>query len=88
MPENRFTCKRFLDSSSGAVPWLYLHALLAQKLGSKNLSPRLNASAARGSGSNQEWLPGVMAHSALLWLEIPIQITGKWWSDKRIEVLA
>ena len=32
--------------------------------------------------------PGAMAHSALLWLEIPIRITGKWWCDKRIEGLA
>ena len=35
-----------------------------------------------------EKLPGVSAQSALLWLELPIRITGKWWCDKRIEVLA
>jgi len=28
-----------------------------------------------------------MAQSALLWLELRIRITGKWWCDKRIEVL-
>jgi len=35
----------------------------------------------------QEWLAGVSAHSPLLWLEIPIRITGQWWCDKRIEAL-
>lgn len=33
------------------------------------------------------WLPGVSAHSPLLWLDIPIRITGGWWCDKRIEVM-
>jgi hypothetical protein len=33
-------------------------------------------------------LPGVMAQSALLWIDLRIRITGKWWCDKRIEVLA
>jgi len=28
-----------------------------------------------------------MAHSPLLWLELPIRITGTWWCDKGIEVL-
>ena len=36
---------------------------------------------------HSNWLSGVSAHSALLRLDIPLRITGKWWCDTRIEVL-
>ena len=32
-------------------------------------------------------LAELVGFGKLLWLELPIQITGTWWCDKRIEVL-
>ena len=52
----------------------------AQAIGSMNGTARSEPS---------HWLPGVTAHSPLLWIEIPIRIATGRWNHKQmiIEVL-